>query len=395
MKLVIDLTSLYDHITGIERFAMNLSLSMIHAHPEHTYYLLFKNEIHRDFRETAGLPNVRCDILRCRNRVIFNQAVLSLKLYRIKADIFFFPAFCAPWLFFSPGIVDTVHDLSDFESFEGKAPIKVLYSRLGVLHAKHCSRHIVTVSEFSKSRIIKLLGIREEKISVIPNGVSENFILPKEKEYPGEENQGETKSGSGSFGNATGKYHLPQKYILSVSTIEPRKNIRLLIRAFLRIQDEFPELHLVLCGRAGWNLKEALGEDIGDLAEGKVGTDGQRIHITGYVEDEDLPVIYRNAQWFVFPSRYEGFGIPPLEAMASGCPVISSDAASMPEVLGESAVFFQSDSEEALVRILQSSLRMPQGERQERIRKGQERASHFTWDRSADRLDQLLKRISS
>ena len=390
MKLVIDLTSLYDHITGIERFATNLSLAMIHAHPEHSYHLLFKNEIHKDFRKTAEFANVRCSVLRCKNRVLFNQAVLPLKLCRIKADVFFFPAFCAPWLFFSPKIADTIHDLSDYESFEGKAPLKVLYSRLGIVHAKHCSRQIVTVSGFSKDRIIKLLGIREEKISVIPNGVSADFRFPG-----GEKELWEKEADTGLFEAAAGKYHLPQKYLLSVSTIEPRKNIRLLIRAFLRIQDEFPQLHLVLCGRAGWNLKEALGEDITGPQDDKAGTGRQRIHITGYVEDEDLPVIYRNAQWFVFPSRYEGFGIPPLEAMASGCPVISSDAASMPEVLGESAVYFRSDSEEELVQALRRSLMMPQKKRQERIRKGLERASEFTWDRSAEKLNKLFNEVFS
>ncbi len=390
MKLVIDLTSLYDHITGVERFAMNLSLSLIYAHPEHTYHLLFKNEIHRDFLETAELSNVQCDILRCGSRVLFNQAVLPVKLYGLKADVFLFPAFCAPWLFFSQKIVDTIHDLSDFESYEGKAPLKILYSRLGVLHAKHCSRHIVTVSEFSKGRIIKLLGIGEGKITVIPNGVSAHFRLPDAGREPGR-----TGEGRGLSAAAAGKYHLPQKYLLSVSTIEPRKNIRLLIRAFLRIKDEFPDLHLVLCGRAGWNLKEALGEDAADIAEGGAGKVGQRIHITGYVADEDLPAVYRGAQWFVFPSRYEGFGIPPLEAMAAGCPVISSDAASMPEVLRDCAVYFRNDDENALVQTLYSSLVMPQDKRQDLIFRGQKRASEFTWDRSAEQLNHLLEGIVS
>ena len=382
MKLLIDLTSLYDHLTGIERFSANLSAGMIRLHPEHTYILLFKNEIHPGFREGADLPNVECHVLSCGNRVLFYQLLLPLTLYRLRADLYFFPAFCAPWLFFSSRIVDTVHDLSDFECHEGKSFLKTLYSRLGIYHARHCSRHIVTVSGFSRDRLSRLLGIPEDKISVISNGISAEF----------------TSEGSAdpsrSFAAAEARYRLPKRYLLSVSTLEPRKNIRLLIRAFLRLQDEFPDLYLVLCGRAGWNLKEVFGETLPDpagvSAEGRL---SDRIRVTGYVEDKDLPQVYRHAEWFVFPSKYEGFGIPPLEAMGTGCPVLSSDAASLPEVLGDGAVYFQSGNEDSLVSELRACLLMEDAEKRALIRKGKERASLYTWEDSAEKLNALLQRL--
>lgn len=397
MKLLIDLTSLYDHLTGIERFASNISSCLIKAHPEHSYELLFKKEVHKDFLEICGFPNVRCHILRCRNRVLFNQFVLPLKLYRIRADLYFFPAFCAPWLFFSGRIVDTIHDMSDFECFEGKAPLKVLYSRLGILHAKHCFRHIVTVSEFSRDRISGILGISQEKISVVPNGVSEHFVLRELEnvqtqrllqEEPASSNERtDFRTRSGRFQEIADKYHLPGKYLLSVSTLEPRKNLRLLIDAFLRIKDEFPDLHLVLCGRAGWNLPEVLGEQITGSRKEQI---SDRIHITGFVEDKDLPYLYAGAEWFVFPSKYEGFGIPPLEAMGMGCPVISSDAASLPEVLGDSAIYFSSNHADSLAEQLRHCVRMPEEERKKWVGKGASRPLMFTWENSAERLNDIF-----
>ena len=384
MKLLIDLTSLYDHLTGIERFASNVSISLIRAHPEHSYELLFKNGIHKDFLEISGFPNVRCHVLRCRGRILFSQFILPLKLYQTEADLYFFPAFCAPWLFFSRRTVDTIHDMSDFECCEGKAPLKVLYSRLGILHAKHCSRHIVTVSEFSRGRIAGLLGIARDKISVVPNGVSDQFI------HRATADEHLLRPDSGRFLNIADKYHLPGRYLLSVSTLEPRKNLRLLIEAFLRIKDEFPDLHLVLCGRAGWNLPEVLGKRIADTREGQI---SDRIHITGFVEDEDLPYLYAGAEWFVFPSKYEGFGIPPLEAMGMGCPVVSSDAAALPEVLGDAAIYFSSNNTDSLANQLRRCVRMQEEERKKRIAKGSARPPMFTWEDSAEKLNNIFEAL--
>lgn len=388
MKILIDLTSLYDHLTGIERFASNLSACLIRAHTEHSYELLFKNEVHKDFREICELPNVHSRVIRCRSRVLFNQFMLPLKLYQTRSDLYFFPAFCAPWLFFSRRIVDTIHDMSDFECFEGKAFLKVIYSRLGIIHAKHCSRHIITVSEFSRGRIAELLGIDKSRISVISNGISKEFARG-ELRHDDRNKQGVCDR------KIMDKYHLPEKYILSVSTLEPRKNIRLLIKAYLRIKDEFPDIDLVLCGRSGWNLREVLGENVSDMSEGHDILLQNRVHITGFVDDEDLPELYAGAEWFVFPSKYEGFGIPPLEAMGTGCPVISSDAASLPEVLGDAAVYFENNSVDSLTEKLRHAIEMPKGEKEELIRKGLRQAEKYSWEDSARKLENLLKGIFS
>ena len=115
------------------------------------------------------------------------------------------------------------------------------------------------------------------------------------------------------------------------------------------------------------------------------------IHFTGFVEDDDLPNIYRGANFFVFPSKYEGFGLPPLEAMACGTPVLSSDAASMPEVLGDSAIYFKSDNQQDLVRQLKRMIVMDGKERKDFIKSCQERASLYSWEKSAKNLHEVLR----
>ena len=360
MTILIDLTSLYFHLTGIERYAANMTVQMVKRHPEEEYILVFANEIPGMFLEYQDRENIRMFVLPCGSRLWFNQVRLPRFLHRYKADVYFFPAFCPPWLFRGSGIVTTIHDMSDFECWQGKQRLKVLYSRLGILHAKGSAQKILTVSEFSKGRICSILGIDSEKVDVAYNGV---FHTKKESSTPWEV--------------IRDKYELPSRYLLSVSTLEPRKNIKLLIEAFPEIQQVDDSLHLVLCGRAGWNMKEVLGNRH---------IENDRICITGFIDDEDLPEIYRHAELFVFPSKYEGFGIPPLEAMAMGCPVISSDAASMPEILGDGAIYFQSENGKDLAGVIVESLSMSREERSDRVCKGFRQVEKYCWEEESEKV---------
>ena len=362
MKILIDLTSLFDHLTGIERFSLNMAENILKRHTEDEYVLLFKNEVHSAFRGFAEKRNVRCIVLKCKNRLLFNQLVLPAALYRNRCDVCFFPAFPAPWLFFSKNTVNIINDMSDFECFEGKGIFRTAYSRLGYLHAKHCSRNIVTVSAFSRGRIAEILNVPAEKIDVVHCGISVVF--------------GCRGDGDGKWRE---KYGIPEKYLLSLSTVEPRKNLRLLIEAYRELRGE-TDAELVLCGRMGWNLKKSLGGD----------ADMKNIHVTGFVDDDDLPYIYQNARAFVFPSKYEGFGMPPLEAMKAGCPVISSDASSMPEILGDAAVFFESGSRASLKKAMLNVLAMDENGRKDLIERGLARTEKFKWENEAEKLYSIL-----
>ena len=177
---------------------------------------------------------------------------------------------------------------------------------------------ILTISQFSKDEIIKYLGIDEKKIKIIPLGVDRD----KYKKINDKKRVETIKS----------KYGIDDQYYLYVGTIEPRKNLERLIRAYakmVKIRRDVPKL--VLAGGSGWK-NQAIYDSVKELNL------SDKVIFTGFVEDEDVPVLMNGALLFVFPSVYEGFGLPPLEAMACGTPTLVSNVASLPEVVGDASI---------------------------------------------------------
>jgi len=325
MKIVIDLTSLSYHMTGIERYASCMTEKMLRIDRTNEYVLIFRNEIPDVFSEFIDNKRVKASVLHGNRKIIFLQMTLPFRLYRIKADKYIFFAFTSPLFFRKKGIINTIHDMGAWDSAEAMTVLQKLYWRITYRVSSWASERIITVSEFSKGRINEILRFPKGRIHVFYSGVYE----------------GVTKDWGYSFGDIQKKYSVPDKYIMTLSTLEPRKNMELLLRAYSEIQDQV-DYDLVLVGRKGWKIDEVLE---------KYNT-GSRIHITGFVDDKHVSVIYKNAKCFVFPSLYEGFGLPPVEALALGIPVIASDAASIPEILMDQAVYFHSNSIEELKKLL-------------------------------------------
>lgn len=313
MRICVDLTSLADNFSGIERFALSITKELI-KNDDHQWILLFKNSIHKELNIDSA--NIRKIIIKGNNKLIFNQLILPLELLKIKADRYFFPAFPAPFFFFNKNSITTIHDLSCWDCPFSNKKHMILYFKIMYWKSSLSNKKIVTVSEFSKERICSILQVKPQNIEVVYNGISELFFKETSKI------------------DIYKKYNIPKKYLLCLSTLEPRKNLKLLIQAYNKTFYDL-DIDLVLAGRKGWMMDDILN----GLSKEVV----NRIHFTGFIDDEDLPEIYRNATYFVFPSLYEGFGIPPLEAMATGTPVLSSDAASMPEVLGDAAFLFRNN----------------------------------------------------
>jgi len=176
------------------------------------------------------------------------------------------------------------------------------------------------------------------------------------------------------------KYDLPTRYILTLSTMEPRKNMGLLVEVFLKTP-ELQKINLVLAGRKGWMI-----DDLIDRIDSQK---NNNIFVTGFVDDDDLPYLYNMADVFVFPSLYEGFGLPPLEAMACGCPVISSNAASMPEILGDAAMFFNNDAESLKEKLFEWENKS-QDEKELIKKEAKKRADKYTWKESALMLEKVI-----
>ena len=367
MHICLDLTSLVDNLSGIERYAACVSLEMIKAHSDE-YTLVFKKEVHPLFKSICDQNNVNTIVLPECNKLLFNQIRLPMALRKIRADWYVFLAFPVPILLFKKKMVETIHDIIAWDYPETMKGIMNWYFRIShVIALKKC-RAIITISEFSKKRIHDRLKYPENKIWLVYCGIDQDqFAVHEEK-----------------FEAVRSKYSLPEKYILSLSTLEPRKNLALLIHAYEQLIEEGKDvLPLVLAGRKGWKMEELLSS-INDTVK-------EKLFFIGFVDDDDLPEVYAMAYFFAFPSIYEGFGMPPLEAMACGTPSISSDAASLPEVLGDAAIYFKNNDINELKERLTLVSTMEREQQARLVEVGIERVKKFDWKHEADILYCRLK----
>jgi glycosyltransferase involved in cell wall biosynthesis len=219
----------------------------------------------------------------------------------------------------------------------------------------------ITISEFIKGEMIEHLGIPGDRIIVTHLAVEKRF---------------NTKRAEGERGILIDKYGLEDPYMLSVATREPKKNLFRLLKAYEILKNRISDPPLLaLVGKRGW-------ESPIELEEMKNSGLSKSVITLGYVPNEDLPLLYRHAENFLFPSLYEGFGMPLLEAMASGCPVIAGRAASIPEVSGDAAILVDPHDTEALARAMEE-VATDTERRTELSGKGLERAREFTWEKTA------------
>lgn len=373
MKILIDLTALDDNFSGIERYALNVSRSLIEQHSEYEYLLVFKNKIFEALQKICKRKNVQTLVIPGYHRRWFQLVTLPARLYRCKADIYLFLAFTEPLLFFRKNCVSSIHDVGCWDCAESMRLINRIYFRTVFKKTMKHSRAILTVSNFSKRRICAIGHVPKEKVHVL-------YSAPDDKFCPGGNIFQDQKLHR--------KYHLPEHYILTLSTLAVNKNISLLLTAYRKMCEEQDEISvdLVLVGRRPiWSPETYLNNLPKEIQN--------HVHFTGFVADDDLPDIYRGADCFVFPSRYEGFGLPPVEAMACGIPVLSSDAASMPEILGNGAMYFKSGDMQDLVIKLKKILILDEKEKAGLVAAGSERAGRYSWERTAKDLYQVIQSL--
>lgn len=289
--------------------------------------------------------------------------------FRTRPDVAQFFSFIVP-----PGVsgrrVTVIHDMA-YKSCPHTVNWKTrLWLELSMKKTCRYADHIVTVSEFSKKEIVRYLKIPEGKITVVPNAVDHRVY-----------HAGYTRK---QIQPALDKYGIEKEYFLYLGTIEPRKNLERLVLAYARLQEEVPCVpQLVLAGKEGW-MYQGLYKKVRQMDLDK------KILFPGYVDPKDSPLLMCGAMAFVFPSLYEGFGMPPLEAMACGTPVIVSNTAAFPEVVKDAGILVDPECEEELYQAMKSLLE------QEGYRKilgllGAERAERYTWQRSAEELMKLYR----
>lgn len=313
-----------------------------------------------------------------RDNFLWSQTILPLELYKRKAfgqdiNVFFSPAHYLPRFCPIPSVV-TIHDLSYFyypdEFLKKDLYLLKNWTKFSIEKA----RRIIAVSNTTKKDLIKFYNVPEAKIEVIYNGVSPGHSDPERsaswRRVEGEE--------------SIKKYNIKKnQYILYVGTLQPRKNLITLIESFSLFKKQNPGFKLVISGKKGW-LYEHIFQRVKELQLDK------EVKFVGFIKDEDLVNLYTHAFCFVLPSLYEGFGLPLLEAMCFGCPVISSFTSSLPEVGGDACLYFDPrNSNELAEKLLELS-----GNRKMRydlIKKGRERIKLFSWQKCTEETLKVIQ----
>ena len=328
-------------------------LTRLHASSRHSYSLLLKSPPLPHLPDQKN--NWQYKILKP-SRAWTRFALPAHLFTRTNYDVFFSPAHYLPPITRSPSVV-TVHDLA-YEYFPSLFFKSDLYKlRAWTRRAVKKATRVIAVSQATKNDLIKIYEVPESKITVVHNGY--NATLFNQKNIVSK--------------NTLTTYRLkPQNYILFLGTLQPRKNVIKLVQAFRLLKEGGYKGKLVLAGKVGW-----LAEDTLDVI--KNSPDHKDIVMTGYVSESARQSLYAHADVYVLPSLYEGFGVPVLEAMASGCPVVASNNSSLPEVVGKAGLLFNPSDPADIMRAI---LEVRQ-DREKYIKRGHKHVKNFSWDKCA------------
>ena len=312
--------------------------------PESSPKARFRDRVRRAF-ERPGL------------RAGWEQTLLPAQAFRLGVDLLHGPVNVVPILATCPLVV-TVHDLAYLRMPEVVPARRRQYFQAMTNVATRRADHVIAVSESTKADIVELLGVKPERITVTPLAADERFRPLPDAEVTA------FRTGHG----------LARPFALYLGNLEPRKNLPTLLRAFDQIAPDV-EHDLVIVGGEGW-MTEEFHATLGSLRH------RARVRVHGFAPVEDLPAWYNAADLFVFPSLYEGFGLPPLEAMACGTPVVTANTSSLPEVVGDAALTVAPSDTAALAAAMGRVMGEPDLAASLRAA-GLARAATFTWERSA------------
>lgn len=331
--------------------------------------------------------NVRKELINARWYTLAEQFEVPYKWWKNKIDLMHFPHFNVPLIKVGPYVV-TIHDLilTKFPTHRASTLNPFFYwlkdkgYRLIISSAVRFAKKIITVSRFTKLDLIKQFKANDDKIEVTYEGVAN---LAKD-------------SGSLFVAKLENKktlalYNIQTPFLLYIGNAYPHKNLEGLVSAFSKLHIKYKDLRLVFVGKEDYFYNR-----VKDFA--RVNNLWQKenhnspVVFTGYVPDNDLEILFQEASAYVFPSFYEGFGLPPLEAMAHGCPVISSNRASMPEILGSAATYFNPDSKEEMIEKIEQILNNSE-ERERLIALGYEQVKKYSWWECALATSKIYQKV--
>lgn len=290
------------------------------------------------------------------------KEMFSLSEFAKKYDLLWIPHINIPILYKGKMVV-TIHDVYHLAHFKQLSLMQKIYTKAIFPLIKKKCKYILTVSEFSKREIVKYVNIEDKKIAITYNGVDDIWRNIEDIEVE----------------------NITNPYLIYIGNVKPHKNLKNLIIAFDTIRKKVPYDLIIIGKKDGFITGD---EEVIRLSQSM----NERVKFTGYIEDNKLIKIVKNADAMVFPSYYEGFGLPPLEAMACGTPVIASNAASIPEVCGDAALYFNPhDADDIAKKILAFySDKQLQSDMRE---KGFKRSELFTWERCAEQTIKVIEEV--
>jgi glycosyltransferase involved in cell wall biosynthesis len=374
MNVGIDIRTLSFRRGGISQYTYNLLKNMVRIDSTNTYFLFNYNKSPYEWDNFK--QNVKEIILRFPQRhglkAIWENLLVPAAVRRYGIDAWFSPDFTIPRLLRTKSVI-TIHDLI-FENFHDiqKDKLAAALSKEVEFSVRHATL-IIAISTFTRGQILERYRVPPGKVTVIPEAADERFHKIEDQS---------------AVQGVLHRYGIGFDYILSVGELSDRKNIIRLLQAYhlLKERDQLRQRRLVLVGKRTIDTEKIISE------MKRLGLESS-VLFTGYVPDEDLPFLYNGASVFVFPSLYEGFGIPPLEAMQCQVPVVASSATSIPEVVGSGALLFNphnvDEIAEKIGKVLDGKM-----DTDALLRVALKQADQFTWESSAKRTIALLESLN-
>lgn len=338
---------------GIARYVFQLLNGLKSRSGRHQFFVLINNN--SPLQAHAWPEHIKLVMVHSQWISLREQTELPDLLRSLDVKLFHAPSFVAPILV-PCAMVMTIHDLNHMVLPQFYTLFHQMYYQIVVRRSIKRSHYILTVSKFSKREIVRTLGLEPSKIFVTYNGVSDDYQPIVDQEY---------------LEYVRDLYGLPDRFILCVSNNKPHKNVHQLVRAFCYSNVEIP---LVLACPTDANLIR-IAENYGKK---------HLIYFSKFIEEEHLPAVYSLTELFVYPSTYEGFGLPPLEALACGTPVVVARSSSLPEVVGDNAIFANPFDYKAIAEALEQGVYDKQV-RESLRKKGLQHARKFSWDQMIDK----------
>ena len=361
MRFAIDATSIPRQMAGAGVYTYNLIRAVATVDQENEYVVFTRSDAFDDLnRDEPPFRTVRVSTRSRPARLLWEQLALPVHLRRQKIDALHSPHHTAPMVVAGCRRVITFHDLTFFLLADRYPRSRLLYFRAVSWATARAADALICPSQAVRDDIVRILHVRPEKVHPIAEAAAPEFQPIKDKAALERLRAGHT---------------LPERFILSVGSLEPGKNRATLIKAYSGLRKRGLEQKLVVAGQRAWKYEDdlALVEELGIKGD---------VLFTGYVLPAEMPALYNAAELFVFPSLYEGFGLPVIEAMACGVPVVASNLSAIPEVAGEAALLVDPRDVDQLCDAMERVLHDKRLQGALR-RRGLERAQGFSWERAA------------